>query len=117
MPMDIRTAAATRSDRAPGGVRKLSPEFLIRMSEVTPDAAQTDFTALGPNEWLVAAVPFSDAEIGFSAGLVDDSLSDYLGSPLGDPVFIIERSTWWEGQAITYVKLTYRPGHRLTTRY
>lgn len=82
-----------------------------------PQAESVDFAETGPNEWLVATVPFSDAEIGFSAGLVDASLSDYLGSPLGDPVFIIERSTWWEGQAITYVKLTYRPGHRLTTRY
>ncbi|WP_113911510.1 UTRA domain-containing protein [Roseovarius dicentrarchi] len=82
-----------------------------------PQAEDADFTQTGPNEWLVATVPFSDAEISFSAGLADAKLADYLASKEGDPVFTIERSTWWEGQAITYVKLCFRPGHRMTTRY
>ncbi len=82
-----------------------------------PQAEDADFTQVGPNEWLVATVPFSDAEISFSAGLADPKLADYLASKDGDPVFTIERSTWWEGQAITYVKLSFRPGHRMTTRY
>lgn len=82
-----------------------------------PQAEQADFTQQGPNEWLVATIPFSDAEISFSAGLMDETLAGYLGSTVADPVFTVERSTWWEGQAITYVKLSYRPGHRLTTRY
>lgn len=82
-----------------------------------PHAKKANFSVLGPNEWLIAAVPFSDAEISLSAGLADTSLALHLASKSGDPVFIIERSTWWEGQAITYVRLTYKPGHRLTTRY
>ncbi len=82
-----------------------------------PQAENADFSSVGPNEWLVATVPFSDAEISFSAGLADPKLADYLASKAGDPVFTIERSTWWEGQAITYVKLSFRPGHRMTTRY
>jgi GntR family histidine utilization transcriptional repressor len=82
-----------------------------------PQAKKADFSSLGPNEWLVLTVPFSDAEISFSAGLSDKNLAGYLASTMGDPVFTIERSTWWEGQAITFVRLTYRPGHRLTTRY
>ncbi|WP_324753463.1 UTRA domain-containing protein [Roseovarius sp. Pro17] len=82
-----------------------------------PQAEDADFSQVGPNEWLVATIPFSDAEISFSAGLADRELSDYLAGKIGDPVFTIERSTWWEGQAITYVKLAYRPGHRMTTRY
>jgi GntR family histidine utilization transcriptional repressor len=84
---------------------------------VLPQAEEADFAVTGPNEWLVATIPFSDAEISFSAGLVDLDLSQYLASKIGDPVFTVERSTWWEGQAITYVKLSYRPGHRMTTRY
>ena len=82
-----------------------------------PQAETADFSSLGPNEWLVSTVPFSDAEISFSAGLADESLAGYMTCAIGDPVFTVERSTWWEGQAITYVRLTYRPGHRLTTRY
>lgn len=82
-----------------------------------PQAKSIDFTEMGPNEWLVSTVPFSDVEISFSAGLADQRLADYLACAIGDPVFTTERSTWWEGQAVTYVRLTYRPGHRLTTRY
>lgn len=80
-------------------------------------AEQVDFSEVGPNEWLTTEIPFSDAEISFSAGLADQKLTDYLTCSLGDPVFRIDRATWWEGQAVTYVRLTYRPGHRITTRY
>jgi GntR family histidine utilization transcriptional repressor len=82
-----------------------------------PQAQTVDFSDVGPNEWLVSTIPFSDVEISFSAGLADQRLTDYLTCAIGDPVFTIERSTWWEGHAVTYVRLTYRPGHRLTTRY
>lgn len=82
-----------------------------------PQAQTVDFSDVGPNEWLVSTILFSDVEISFSAGLADQRLTDYLTCAIGDPVFTIERSTWWEGHAVTYVRLTYRPGHRLTTRY
>ncbi|MFP7571076.1 UTRA domain-containing protein [Marivita sp. S2033] len=82
-----------------------------------PQAEDADFNRSGPNEWLVARIPYSDAEISFSAALAEDALSDHLACKVGDPVFTIDRSTWWQGQAITFVTLTYRPGHRLTTRY
>lgn len=82
-----------------------------------PQAQTVDFAEVGPNEWLVSTIPFSDVEISFSAGLADQGLTNYLTCTMGDPVFTVERSTWWEGQAVTYVRLTYRPGHRLTTRY
>ncbi|MCX7567403.1 UTRA domain-containing protein [Sulfitobacter sp. F26169L] len=82
-----------------------------------PQARDEDFVQTGPNEWLVATIPFSDVEISFSAGLADEKLAEYFACAVGDPVFTIERSTWWEGQAVTFVRLTYRPGHRLTTRY
>ena len=85
--------------------------------DALPQARSVDFTEIGPNEWLVATVPFSDVEISFAARLADQQLANYLACAIGDPVFTIERSTWWEGKAVTYVRLTFRPGHRLTTRY
>lgn len=81
-----------------------------------PKAEEADFAELAPTEWLLATIPFSEAEIIFSAGLADH-LSKHLACNPGDPVFNIERATWWEGKAVTYVRFTYRPGHRLTTRY
>ncbi len=82
-----------------------------------PAAEFVDFSECGPSEWLVATIPFSEAEINLSAGSADQSLADYLACSVGDPVFNIERSTWWESDAVTYVRFSYRPGHRLTSRY
>ncbi|MGJ8546837.1 MAG: UTRA domain-containing protein [Sulfitobacter sp.] len=82
-----------------------------------PEAEAADFSQVGPSEWLLATIPFSEVEISLSAGLADQGLSDYLACAPGEPVFIVERSTWWESNAVTCVRLTYRPGYRLTTRY
>nr|WP_106608991.1 UTRA domain-containing protein [Shimia abyssi] len=82
-----------------------------------PHAADADFTKTGPNEWLIEAVPYSDAEISFSATAADKELASYLDCAVGDPLFLAERSTWWRGDAITYVRMTFQRGHRMTTKY
>jgi len=82
-----------------------------------PQADDADFSEIGPNEWLIAAVPFSDAEISFSATAADEDLASHLGCSLGDPLFLAERSTWWQGQSVTYVRLVFQRGHRMTTRF
>jgi GntR family histidine utilization transcriptional repressor len=84
---------------------------------VLPQAETVNFSDVGPNEWLVATIPFSDAEISFSATLADRPLAEYLSCAKGDPLFTIERSTWWEKKAVTFVHLSYPPGHRMTTQY
>ncbi len=82
-----------------------------------PKAEDEDFSELAPTEWLLSTIPFSNVEISLLAGLADQRLTEHLSCSIGDPVFTIERSTWWEGQAVTFVRFAYRPGHRLTTRY
>ena len=82
-----------------------------------PQAETADFTEVGPNEWLVSTVPFSDAEIAFSATAATPDLAEYLGCSQGEALFTVERSTWLKGAAITFVRQTFRPGHRMTTRY
>lgn len=84
---------------------------------VLPQAQAESFSKTGPNEWLVATIPFSNAEISFSATLADQPLAEYLSCTKGDPLFTVERSTWWEKKAVTFVRLSYRPGHRMTTQY
>lgn len=83
----------------------------------TPTARTADFRTDGPNEWLVQQVPFSDVEVSFSATAADEEQTQHLGCVRGDPLFLVERQTTWQGQAVTFVKLTYRRGHRMTTRY
>ena len=82
-----------------------------------PQALQQDFAAIGPNEWLVVAVPFSEVEISFLAAAADAITVTHLDHKLGEPVFCVERATWWQNAAITLVTLSHRRGYRMTTRY
>lgn len=82
-----------------------------------PQALDQDFATQGPNEWLVATVPFSAVEISFQATAATDLEVTHLNHRPGDPVFHVKRSTWWQGAAITHTALSYRPGYRMTARY
>lgn len=82
-----------------------------------PAAAAQDFASLGPNEWLIATVPFSEVEISFSAQPAGPEAVAHLGHRLGAPVFSVDRTTWWQGATITHVRLSHRQGHKMTTRY
>ena len=84
---------------------------------ILPQAEEADFSTLGPNEWLVSTVPFSDAEIAFSATAATPELAEYLGCAQDEALFTVERSTWLKEEAITFVRQSFRPGHRMTTRY
>lgn len=84
---------------------------------ILPQAEEADFVKVGPNEWLVSTVPFSDAEIAFSACAATTELAEYLGCAVGEALFTVERSTWLKGDAITFVRQVFRPGHRMTTHY
>lgn len=85
--------------------------------EALPEAAAVDFEGRGPNEWLLETVPYTDAEISFSATHAEADMARHLGCQPGDALFQAERATWWQGQAITHVRLVFRRGHRMTTRY
>jgi len=82
-----------------------------------PAAEAEEFLDLGPNEWLIRAVPFSAVEISFLAMAAAGEVAEALHLTRGEPVFAVERTTWWQGQAITHVRLCYGRGHRMTTRY
>lgn len=82
-----------------------------------PQAETQDFTEIGPNEWLIATVPFSEVEVSFLAKAADDLTAQHLGQAPGEPVFCLERATWWQKSPITFVTLSHGPNHRLTTRY
>lgn len=82
-----------------------------------PEIEHADLTTVGPNEWLLNAVPFTDAEITFSAVATDAKLSDFLATAVGTPVIQLERTTWLQGQPVTYVRMTHHPGYRFRTQY
>lgn len=82
-----------------------------------PQVAQESFAETGPNEWLVTTVPFSEVEISFLAMPAQALMITHLDHLPGGAVFCVERTTWWQGRAMTHVALSYRQGHRMTTRY
>lgn len=85
--------------------------------EALPQAREQRFEEVGPNEWLVETVPFSDVEIGFSAVSASEELAGFLGCQAGEALFQMERSTWFEGKAVTYVRMCFQPGYRMKTSY
>ncbi|APE44002.1 GntR family transcriptional regulator [Sulfitobacter alexandrii] len=85
--------------------------------EVVPGVLRASFATSGPNEWLLAEVPFSNAEISFMAIEADQDLADHLDCAPGTALFRTERTTWLPDGPITLVRLTHRQGHRITTRY
>jgi GntR family histidine utilization transcriptional repressor len=81
-----------------------------------PEAAAESFQTTGPNEWLIGQVPFSEAEMIFSAARADADTARYLGLDEGTPVFRAERTTWLDGILVTHARLTFPPGYQMVTR-
>lgn len=82
-----------------------------------PWVVDADFNALGPNEWLVNEVPFTDIEMSFSAVNLAADIADFLGSAPGDASFVAQRTTWLKGDVVTFVNLYHTSGYRMSTRY
>ncbi|NOR63188.1 MAG: UTRA domain-containing protein [Rhodobacteraceae bacterium] len=82
-----------------------------------PMVEQADFSARGPNEWLLSQVPFTDVELSFSANTADAQLADFLALSPGEPVFTAERTTWLNDNPVTFARLSFGRGYRMTTRY
>lgn len=86
-------------------------------TSTVPRVVHADLENQSPNEWLLNEVPFTDAEITLSSVAADAELSEFLATSVGTPLFRLERTTWLDGQVVTYVRMTYRQGHSMTTRY
>jgi GntR family transcriptional regulator, histidine utilization repressor len=84
---------------------------------VVPRAAEVDFRNVSPNEWLVSEVPYTNAEVRFSAVRASAGVSRHLAMAEGEPVFRAERTTWISGLPVTNVHLYFVPGHEMIARY
>jgi GntR family histidine utilization transcriptional repressor len=85
--------------------------------EVVPSVREADFAATGPNDWLIRAMPLSRVEHVFRAANADEAEAELLGIATGAAVFVVERRTWIDGNAITRARLVH-PGatHRMVAR-
>lgn len=82
-----------------------------------PGVLETDFSQVGPNEWLVQTVPVSNIDLTFLATRAEPPIADFLDAAAGDALFTVERITWLRGKPVTYAKMHYSPGYRMTTHF
>lgn len=81
-----------------------------------PSAGGVDFARQAPGEWLVATMPYSEVEVGFSAVAATAGQAAALRCSKGDPLFQVDRATWFGGRPVTFVRLCYHRGYRMATR-
>jgi len=85
--------------------------------EVVPTALTADLETVGPNEWLVREASYSDGEVTLRAIGAEPAEAELLGTPPGAPVIALERVTWLNDDAVTYVRLIHAPGHSLSLQF
>jgi GntR family histidine utilization transcriptional repressor len=84
---------------------------------VVPEIEQADLSQAGPNEWLLAYVPFTDAEMILSSVPADARIAEFLATSAGTSVMQIERTTWKQGVPVTFVRMTHHSGFQVRARY
>jgi GntR family transcriptional regulator, histidine utilization repressor len=82
-----------------------------------PRAEDADFSATGPNEWLVSEVPYTNAEVRFTAAAATGPVARHLVSKEGEPIFMAERTTWLSGAPVTNVRLYFARGYQMIAHY
>ncbi|WP_340693750.1 GntR family transcriptional regulator [Hyphomonas sp.] len=96
-----------------------SKPYVIEERWINPDAVpavdSVDFSQISPNEWLLKNVPYSAGDIAFSAMSADKPVAALLECKTGEGLFVIDRSTRRDTQAITSVRLIFSPGYRMST--
>ena len=75
-----------------------------------PEAEVADFTARPPGGWLLAHMPWTEAEHRISAVGADLETATHLGLTDGAPCLRLERRTWRDGLGVTRAWQTFPGG-------
>jgi GntR family transcriptional regulator, histidine utilization repressor len=81
-------------------------ERLINLA-AAPQAADESFETQPPGDWLLAHIPWTEAEHEISALAADRTIARHLGIPVASPCLCLERRTWKSGLGVTYARLIY----------
>lgn len=102
---------------AADGMPFAAEDRLINLDAV-PEAVGADFGNEPPGTWLLAHVPWTDAEHRIGAIVADAAQARSLAIASGAPCLVIERRTWRGPRTLTAVRLVY-PGeaHQLVARF
>ncbi len=75
-----------------------------------PEAERADVTAQPPGGWLLAHMPWTEAEHRISAVGADPETATHLGLTDGAPCLRLERRTWRDGLGVTWAWQTFPGG-------
>jgi GntR family transcriptional regulator, histidine utilization repressor len=84
---------------------------------IVPRAKNADFATISPNEWLVQEVPYTNAEVRFSATSANTVIARHLRTEIGSSIFTAERTTWLAGKPVTNVRLYFAVGYQMVAKY
>lgn len=82
-----------------------------------PQAEDHNFADIGPNPWLVQQVPFTEGELRFFAAAAPGDVAELMHIAPGAPVFVIERTTHLADQGVTFARLHFPEGYRMTSPF
>lgn len=118
-----RIVRPARDDEADLGGRVIELETLHRADDLpfvferrlisliaAPEAETADFAAQPPGGWLLARMPWTEAEHRISAVGADHETATHLGLVDGAPCLRLERRTWRDGLGVTWAWQTFPGG-------
>ncbi len=92
-------------------------ERLINV-DAAPGITCQPLDTVAPSPWLLAHVPWTQAEHAISACEADKGTAALLQTPVGSACLLVERKTWNGEVPVTFARLWYAGSqHRLTGRF
>ncbi|GMB79623.1 histidine utilization repressor [Shinella zoogloeoides] len=82
-------------------------EYRLVNLDVVPKAASVDFTCIPPGQWLRLQVPWTTAQHKIYSIAADAPIAERLAISKGSPCLVVERRTWSDQGAVTFVRFTY----------
>jgi GntR family histidine utilization transcriptional repressor len=81
--------------------------------QTVPKILEAPLETISANEWLVQTAPFSSGDVMFYAVNATEHVANAIETKEGAAIFVIDRTTWFEDDFITTMKLHYREGYQL----
>ncbi|MEO3385560.1 UTRA domain-containing protein [Mesorhizobium sp. CAU 1741] len=77
--------------------------------------SQADLATIAVDRWLLQFAPLGNATIAIMAEAAGEDIADALDLRTGDPVLVVERTSFRLSKPLSFLRLVHRPGHRITT--
>ena len=109
----LETEGVHYADHAP-----LAYEHRLISAAQVPDILTADLTQTAPGTWLLAHVPWTEAENRITATAASPALAKALGIAPGDPCLSVTRRTWRAAAPVTLVTQQFiAKRHELIARF